>query len=582
MADVEKLISVATDTSVGSFHRRMAVADLARAKDPQAIGVLTSLLDDDDAYLRREVVTGLARIEDSTVIEPLIRALDDRDDYLQRDAANALSRIGDGRAIGPLRVLLEDNSYSVRDAAKRALEKIERRSPAPPPAAPLAPPSEPPAALPETAAPEQATQQATEPAPVAEAQRQSVAETQPAVGEEALVRSQEEHAEVPIRFDVDTSDWNAARRFQTLFGDAVADLPALYTQLAEAESGILEAEQQYRATLQQLGDVESAGHDQLSRLEREIDTANTAIVELRREGTRAKRNKYKAERESSSVSFQVSALFSSEKSRVHRERVKKLASEIRRTEDQAAETQEQLKTLRQQHDVLANPLREMQQQLESLSEKRNSARQAVGKASGGINAWMSEHLQRLSSETLRSRLDKLAEMSADRDLFKTCTDELIRATTELQAHISERDQNEAQMQQAVAAAEQTTNALGESIALGFHQTSVEQRANVRLSGSVSFREEHGVFSGYSGASGTASGSGTGHASYTIDQLQWAAISDFGQRVAAFTEAWSRCGDRGANGEMLDSLVAACGRRVADLVRLIRAELERDFRGGLTR
>jgi hypothetical protein len=88
-----------------------------------------------------------------------------------------------------------------------------------------------------------------------------------------------------------------------------------------------------------------------------------------------------------------------------------------------------------------------------------------------------------------------------------------------------------------------------------------------------------MFSGYSGASGSASGSGTGHATYTMDQLQWAAAPDMGQHVAAFSEAWTRCGDRSARRELLDSLVAASQQRVADLVRLIRAELERDFGGG---
>jgi chromosome segregation ATPase len=352
--------------------------------------------------------------------------------------------------------------------------------------------------------------------------------------------------------------------------------------MAEAESGILEAEKEYRTVLRQLDDMESVNSDQLSRLEREIDAANTAIVELRREGTRAKKSKYKAGREASSVAFQLGALFSAEKGRDHRERVKKLDATIRSTEDQTAKKQEELKSLQQQHDVLAHPLRELQQQLEELNKKRNDAKQALGKTGSAINTWMSDRLQRLSSDELRLRLNNVADMSPDSDLFRVCADELIRATTELQAHLSDRARNETQMQQATAAAEQTTNALGENIVLGFQQTTTEQRTNVRLSGSISFREEHGMFSGYSGASGSASGSGTGHASYTVDQLQWSAASDFGQRVTAFTDAWSRCGDLSASIEMLDSLVAACEQRVEDLVRLVRAELERDFGGGPTR
>jgi HEAT repeat protein len=129
MSDIAALIETATNTSQGSFRRKMAVADLARSGEPQAIETLIGLLDDEDTYLRREVVSGLAKTEAPAVVEPLIGILHDDDDYLQRDAAEALGRFGDRRATEALRKLLDDDSYSVRYAAERSLKQIEQREP---------------------------------------------------------------------------------------------------------------------------------------------------------------------------------------------------------------------------------------------------------------------------------------------------------------------------------------------------------------------------------------------------------------------------------------------------------------------
>ncbi len=106
-------------------------------------------------------------------------------------------------------------------------------------------------------------------------------------------------------------------------------------------------------------------------------------------------------------------------------------------------------------------------------------------------------------------------------------------------------------------------------------------ANVRLSGSLRFSEERGTFSGFDGADGTASGSGSGQVAYTVDEVEWAANSEFGARVAAFTEAWTQCGSAAARSELLQVLVAAGRRRADDLTRLVRAEVEQDFAGGRT-
>lgn len=156
MTDLTELIATATDSNGSSFGRRMAVSDLGKSDDDRAFQTLAALLTDEDQYLRREVVAALARKRDQRTVEPLIEALGDADDYIQRDAAAALGKLGDVRAVEPLEMLSQDDSYSVRDAAKRALEAIEkepRTPPQPPPAPAVQTEPESPAVKVETASP---------------------------------------------------------------------------------------------------------------------------------------------------------------------------------------------------------------------------------------------------------------------------------------------------------------------------------------------------------------------------------------------------------------------------------------------
>jgi HEAT repeat protein len=59
-------------------------------------------------------------------VEPLIAALKDQDVTVRSKAVEALGKIGDSRALPELgRVEKEDKEVLVREAAKKALEKIQ-------------------------------------------------------------------------------------------------------------------------------------------------------------------------------------------------------------------------------------------------------------------------------------------------------------------------------------------------------------------------------------------------------------------------------------------------------------------------
>ena len=101
-----------------------------------AVEPLIKTLEDEDRHVRRRTAETLAMItraywtsgQNSTTIKkavwPLIRTLKDKDEYVRKEAAEALGEIADERAIRFLVRALDDDSIGVREAAKRALEKI--------------------------------------------------------------------------------------------------------------------------------------------------------------------------------------------------------------------------------------------------------------------------------------------------------------------------------------------------------------------------------------------------------------------------------------------------------------------------
>jgi hypothetical protein len=669
MPDIAALVETATNASEGSFRRRMAVSELARSGQPEAVEALIHLLGDEDVYLRREVVSALAKTEDRAVIEPLIGVLDVDDDYLQRDAAEGLGRFGDRRALEPLKRLLDDNAYSVRSAAKRSIEQIEQRIPpsehAPEPRSPIEtepagseprpaitptpiPPPRPadqpadgapitaelvaepatrpavpgvPAVSPAPVSPALVSPAPVAPAPVSPAPVSSasvssasvspapvapaavssapvspttvspapvsaapvpapVISTPSAVSPPAVATNEPAGLATP-RLPRSISDrlWERATRFRTLFDDVAPQLRERYANLAKAEAALLESEQQYGRILEQLGQEELTNRDALARVEREVDSASKSLSELQREANRNQRRLQQLNRDAASLAFQLGSFLSADRGRRHRAARANLDAETTRLSTAIDQARQQLASRQQQYDELAAPLKQLQQQAEELAALRVSGYQAIGNANQAVNAWISAYLLRLPTAELRRRLSDLAERSWVVPVLQSAADELLQAVSELENHAAELSAAESEREQAATAAADSTNALGAAIADGFQRNSIERRTTVRLSGSLEFREQRSTFGGSRGASGTASGTGNGHASYSVDELQWDPPPEFGERLTGFAGAWTRSGQAAARCDWMRSRVDACRRQIDDLARLIRTELEQDLLGG---
>jgi HEAT repeat protein len=81
--------------------RAAAAHSLGQLKEPQAVPILLTMLDDQE-WVRFSVIEALASIGDSSAVEPLIKAMEDSSAILKAQITEALGRFGDPRAVHPL------------------------------------------------------------------------------------------------------------------------------------------------------------------------------------------------------------------------------------------------------------------------------------------------------------------------------------------------------------------------------------------------------------------------------------------------------------------------------------------------
>jgi hypothetical protein len=594
MATIEEQIATVLDPTAASFRRRMAVADLIRSDTPQAWQALEQVLSDDDRYLRREVVSSLCRLRDARAADPLLKALQDQDDTVRRDAIEGLAKIADARAIEPLQALAAEGSYSIREAARRTLDEFQRLGIGSPtestavaePAAPEPVPPEAPGAKsapPEHAPAPAALDEFVPPAPIAAEvvppeppPSASVApEPVPAPPVRPQPTSRPEinpvESEIPDRFD-----WQRALRMRILLGDQVAGLAPWYEQLARQRRQLVELEQQYQQAWMELGLVRADKEDDLSRCEASLQAARHELARLEQSATRVERERTLLMAESRSVWNQFLNAFHAERNEKTRESMVQTEENLRALRDQIAAVRQQVTGFEQQYDQLAQPVKQSQSRYEQLTGQRDAAAQQVCETDDRIDRCFLDLLLSLPPDERESRLQQCGRLSRDPDFFELCSGPLMRALNELRSVKAKLQTAEQQQRQSVSAAQHSLEGLAETIAAGFHVGSAPRKTTIRLQGSLRVSESHGLFEGYTGADGWAAGTGSCEADYTIEEIVWTPPADLPGAVDRFTDSWMESGQLAARHRHLAAMAEAGERTIAEFIRFLRSELERDF------
>lgn len=111
-----------------SYIRREVAAVLGKARDVRAVGPLREALKDPDTGVQCAAANALGEIGAIEAIDSLVPMLGSENESAQCAAATALGNIGDPKAIRPLRIACDGPNAWVRDVARKALEKIDKRT----------------------------------------------------------------------------------------------------------------------------------------------------------------------------------------------------------------------------------------------------------------------------------------------------------------------------------------------------------------------------------------------------------------------------------------------------------------------
>ena len=107
--------------------RRLTVYELGEQKDPRAIPVLISSLEDNDAHVRRIAARALGKSGSPEGVLPLLDLLCQADQpfHVQSTAVWALGRIGDPRAGRVLEHMAEHERGILRQQARESLARLK-------------------------------------------------------------------------------------------------------------------------------------------------------------------------------------------------------------------------------------------------------------------------------------------------------------------------------------------------------------------------------------------------------------------------------------------------------------------------
>jgi len=104
--------------------RETAIAALGRVGGEAAVNALVTLLDASDAQIRREAVSALGATKQGSALEPLLKAW--HDTSTRTEAIVALAQRPDLRALDAYLDGAADKSSTVRDAARKGLQSIQK------------------------------------------------------------------------------------------------------------------------------------------------------------------------------------------------------------------------------------------------------------------------------------------------------------------------------------------------------------------------------------------------------------------------------------------------------------------------
>lgn len=577
---------ILADPTASSFAKRRAAEAALRSPDPQDQRALLAALDHPDTYTRRSLLEVAVQLETPELRPFLLASLDASDGNLQRLAVEGLAKHGLAEDIPRLRQISEQGSLSLGLGARRSLAALEERFPPvaaedetePQPEAAAEPEVQPAAIEEPEAAPPAQPSAPPQPAFVTTTAKQSAAAPaklpaakKPAAPPSLASAAQLVQAPPPQK----PLDWQCAKRHRCFFAGQQPAVQQAYEQLQRCAHELPQLEADWLAKLQHDEYLKADTGDDLEAAENAETAAEAKCQQARREIVQAKSRIRSAEGEQSRFGKRIAAFFSGQARERQEGELSEAQEALHQAEQAAAAADQALASAREATLALRSPLQEAQlarqaarRQLDEILASHQAAEQALRDA---ILAVLE------SAPNLGERLDALDALDPDeRALTDHCQRHLRSAAQQLRRLRSEEASRESRMQGLEDQALHSLDQLGRSIGDGFRSQMSSENLRLAVRVRAQFSEERSLLSGFSNASGSASGEGTVSGSCQIQKLSWSASPDLDQAVSGLREHWQALGHESAVLEHLHNQSLAQEAVLREYADAIRAILAKDF------
>jgi hypothetical protein len=359
-----------------------------------------------------------------------------------------------------------------------------------------------------------------------------------------------------------------------LFGERLEEAQRRYAALAERQGRLPAVEVKLREVQAELGWHRADKEDELAECDRQLAALAQREQELVVREKATGSDLTAAQLAHDSFLFKLSRLFNNQAEAEHLRKCDGLEAQLKELAGKLVVCRREREGLLAERAALQEPIATREASSATLAAEHQELLAAWTAADQAVDQLYTEVLQRTPEAELAGRLQRLAQGALQPAFFAACAQTYAAALRQAAA----AEPVVASAREALAAANAigatALTELGALVTESFGVQTVPREVQVKLSGTVSFQGEAELF-GSSGPSGSARGAGSGTGEYEIDRLAWSPHPELAARTQVVTAAATAAGQRSAELALAEAQALASQAAVADWIRLLRLEVERE-------
>ena len=349
---------------------------------------------------------------------------------------------------------------------------------------------------------------------------------------------------------------------------------SLYRQLHDQRVDLPRKESRLSESIRQLTLLEADKADDLESSDESMGESSKELQDLEWNIKKCKVKIDKIKDENSSLFNSMLSVFSGGHKQEADEKVATAEKELDKLKKKAAMTHGELKRHQGVSSSLKKPIVDLQKEVHQRKKERDEILLKVQSSEEEINLLYHKVLLESSSLELESKLAVLKD-SGNSSLAKGISSHLAVLLNKLNSLQEVEKKEELHFKELQAAGAAHLEHLSKEICSSIHTVTHKRKEKVSIQASLKFEEEKG-FWGYSGASGSAAGSGSARATYQIEESEWRQSAQLKNSLNDFSRGYGVLGSKSSALEFIALDIKTTKESLNAYLDYLRIAVEQDF------